>query len=93
MLLNNIIMYILKNITNRSVIEWNTIRRQVELDHLASIPEIKVVEALKLYLDGVWCGPIEAKRLWNNVLLSIKELDENNSKFIESNKGYLRAKN
>ena len=45
-------------------------------ERIKFIPEALVVDAIKEYIDGAWSSLSEKQRLWNNVMNSIKELDE-----------------
>lgn len=76
MLMNKALLKVIEKLRNMDVTEWEQIRYATELEYTRSIPEIRVVDALREYIDGVWSGPEESKRLWNKVLVAIKELDE-----------------
>ncbi len=49
---------------------------RVEKEYVSSIPEIKVVDAVKEYIDGLWAPEDVQEKLWQALLKSIKELDE-----------------
>lgn len=56
--------------------EWDVIRNKAEYEYRKNIPEGKVVDSLKAWIDGQWAPPEEHARLWQEVLKAIKELDE-----------------
>lgn len=78
------LLKIISQLRNLDVTKWEAIKREVAKKNLLITPEIRVVESLRAYLDGVWAGPQEAKRLWNNVLLELKDLDVNEANRIEN---------
>lgn len=56
--------------------EWKETNHKIEQEYRKNIPEGKVVEALKLWIDSQWAPPEEHARLWQEVLKAIRDLDE-----------------
>lgn len=69
---------------NKDISKWESIKYKVAKEKIQEIPETKVVEALRAYIDGVWAGPVEAKRLWNEVIKNLAKFDEFEVKEIEN---------
>jgi len=57
--------------------EWSETQIKVDAEYRKNIPEVKVVEALKEWIDSQWGPPELHAQLWQNVLKAIKEIDEN----------------
>ena len=74
---------IVESLRSRTKDDWNLVRHKVEAEYFKSLPEIKVIEVLRDYIDSVWAGPVEAERCWRLVLIAMRELDSEETNRIE----------
>jgi hypothetical protein len=74
-MIEKMINYIVSQLRNIDVSTWQAKKLEIAKKNIELTPEVRVVEALRAYIDGVWAGKVEAARLWDNVLIELKELD------------------
>ncbi len=73
--MNKILLKLLLATSDRRADDWNVAIKGILDERVKSLPEVAVVESLRAYLDGLWGPPDEGKRLWSQVLASLRTLD------------------
>lgn len=73
--MNKLIMKMLMAASERKPDDWNLMIRDIIIEREKNLPEAIVVDKLRAYMDGVWAGPEEGKRLWQELQVSLRALD------------------
>lgn len=77
MWVEKMLKYLISQLQSIDVHKWEATRFRVAETNRKMLPEVKVIEALRTYMDGVWGGPEEAKRCWTLVIKALEDLDKN----------------
>lgn len=65
-----------RNLVPKVYRDWTELNNKLEYEYRKEIPEAKVVNAIRAFIDGEWAPKEEHTKLWQNVLASIRDLDE-----------------
>ena len=90
--MSKVLMKILLNMSARKPDDWNLAIQDIIIERQKHLPEHAVVESLRAYLDALWCGPEEQKRLWKELMVSLRKLDEEDIKRNEAHLQKLHVK-
>ena len=72
----SIIHFLCNKLKNIDTSKWEEQRQQVAQKRLQALPEVRVVEALREYIDALWAPPSESNRLWQVLLSELSVLDK-----------------